>query len=246
MEQGAVRICLVGATGLIGSALIAEAIGRDDVRVIGVGRSEAVLPRGARMEMLVGEPIDWPQLIRAARADVIVCALGTTIKAAGSPEQFRAIDHDLVRFSAEAAREAGIEHMMMVSSVGADRMAKSFYLSVKGETEDALGRLGFRRLDLLRPSLLRGARRERRPLERAWQIAAPLVDLVLLSRLTRFRSIRARDVARAILSLAREQAGGRFVHEHAELRGWARSVRAADAADMHESVETTGLRLARR
>lgn len=214
MEQGAVRICLVGATGLVGSALIAEAIGREDVRVIGVGRREAVLPRGARMEMLVGEPIDWPQLIRAARANVLVCALGTTIKAAGSPEQFRAIDHDLVRFAAEAAREAGIEHMILVSSVGAGRGSKTFYLHVKGETEEALGKLGFRRLDILRPGLLRGRRGERRPLERAMQIAAPLADFALQGRLSRFRSIRARDVARAILSLAREKAAGRFVHEH--------------------------------
>lgn len=218
MEQGAVRICLVGATGLVGSALIAKALGRDDVRVIGVGRREAALPRGARMEMLVGEPIDWPQLIRASRATVLVCALGTTIKAAGSPEQFRAIDHDLVRFSAEAAREAGIDHMILVSSIGADRASKNFYLRVKGETEDALGRLGFRRLDLLRPGLLRGAREERRPLERAMQAFAPLVDLLLQGRLSRFRSIRACDIASAILSLAHAGSEGTFVHEHDALR----------------------------
>lgn len=218
MEQGAVRICLVGATGLIGSALITQAIGRDDVRVIGVGRREAALPRGARMEMLVGEPIDWPQLIRASRATVLVCALGTTIKAAGSPEQFRAIDHDLVRFSAEAARDAGIDHMILVSSVGADRASKNFYLRVKGETEEALGRLGFRRLDLLRPGLLRGARQERRPLERAMQAIAPLVDLLLQGRLSRFRSIRGPDMASAILSLAHARSEGTFVHEHDALR----------------------------
>ncbi|MFD2136248.1 hypothetical protein ACFSLT_15870 [Novosphingobium resinovorum] len=78
------RICLVGATGLVGSALMAEAVGREDVRIIGVGRREAALPPGARMEMLVGEPIDWPELIRAAQADVLVCALGTTIAAAAA------------------------------------------------------------------------------------------------------------------------------------------------------------------
>ncbi|KMS59538.1 nucleoside-diphosphate sugar epimerase [Novosphingobium barchaimii LL02] len=224
MEQGAVRICLVGATGLIGSALMAEAVGRDDVRVIGVGRREAVLPPGARMEMLVGEPIDWPQLIKAACADVLVCALGTTIKAAGSQEQFRAIDYDLVRFSAEAAREAGIEHMIVVSSVGAETGAKNFYLSVKGETEEALGKLGFRRLDMLRPGLLRGQREERRGLERAGQVLGPLADrLVLYGQWRRFRSIRARDVARAILALTREKGQGRFVQEHDALRRFART-----------------------
>lgn len=225
MAQQCKRICLVGATGLIGSALMAECVGRDDVRVIGVGRREAVLPPGARMEMLVGEPIDWPQLIKAAQADVLVCALGTTIKAAGSQEQFRAVDHDLVRFTAEAARAAGIEHMIVVSSVEADRASRSFYLSVKGETEEALGRLGFRRLDVLRPSLLRGPRTERRMLEGAWQIVAPVLDhLALHGRLRRFRSIHAKNVARAILRLAQEKAQGRFVHEYDALRRAGRGI----------------------
>lgn len=222
MQRGAVRICLVGATGLVGSALIAQAVGREDVRVIGVGRREAALPPGARMEMLVGEPIDWPPLIRAARADVMVCALGTTIAAAGSQEQFRAIDYDLVRFAAEAAREAGIGHMILVSSVGADRESKTFYLQVKGETEEALGRLGFERFDVLRPGLLRGKREERRRLERVWQSLAPVADRLLRGRFTRYRSIRADQLARAILALARERAPGRLVHEYAGLAGWAK------------------------
>lgn len=219
MAQGGIRICLVGATGLVGSALMAECVGREDVRLIGVGRREAVLPPGARMEMLIGEPIDWPVLIRAAQADVLVCALGTTIALAGSQAQFRAIDYDLVRFTAEAALAAGIDHAILVSSVEADRESRNFYLSVKGEAEEAVGRLGFRRLDVLRPGLLRGRRAVTRSLESAGQFAAPIVDhLALHGRLRRFRSIQARDVARAILGLAREDQLGHFVHEHDDMR----------------------------
>lgn len=222
MNPPRTRICLVGATGLVGSSLIAESVGRDDVRLIGISRREATLPPGARMEMLIGEPIDWPRLIAAAHADVLVCALGTTMRQAGSPELFRAVDHDLVRFCAEAAREAGIERMILVSSIGADPGSRSFYLSVKGETEAALARLGFARLDLLRPGLLRGRRRKVRPLEALAQLFAPLADrLVLHGGLRRFRSIRARTLARAILTLARERTPGRFVHEQDQLRHYA-------------------------
>ncbi|MEJ2457520.1 MAG: NAD(P)H-binding protein, partial [Novosphingobium sp.] len=205
MAPGGVRICLVGATGLVGRALMTEAVGRDDVRLIAVVRREASMPPGARMEMLVGEPIDWPQLIAAAQADVMVCALGTTIRAAGSEDAFRAVDHDLVRFCAEAARAAGIEHMIVVSSVGAARASRNFYLSVKGEMEQALSRLGFRRLDILRPGLLRGRREERRPLEAWAQVLAPLADwTVLHGKYRRYRSITARRLARAVLALTKE------------------------------------------
>ncbi len=114
-ETGQVRrLCLVGATGLVGTAVMARAVGRADARVVGVARREVPLPSGARMELLVGPDATWPDLIAAARADVLVCALGTTIRAAGSREAFRAVDHDLVIATARAARAAGFGHRVLV------------------------------------------------------------------------------------------------------------------------------------
>jgi uncharacterized protein YbjT (DUF2867 family) len=209
------RICLVGASGLVGSAVIEESIGRTDLRIIGVARREVALPKGARLEILLGDRAQWPVLIEAAHADVLVCALGTTRKTAGSDEAFRAVDHDLVLETARAARLAGIERMILVSSVGADPESGNLYLRTKGEVENALGELGFARLDILRPGLLRGKREEDRPLERAGQVVAPLADiLVFHARLRRFRSIAAVRLAQVILTLSGETVPGRFVHEH--------------------------------
>lgn len=209
------RICLVGASGLVGSAVIEESIGRTDLRIIGVARREVSLPKGARLEILLGDTAQWPVLIEAAHADVLVCALGTTRKAAGSDEAFRVVDHDLVLETARAARLAGIDRMILVSSVGADPESDNLYLRTKGEVETALGELGFARLDILRPGLLRGKREEDRPLERAGQVVAPLADiLVFHARLRRFRSIAAVRLAQVILTLSGETMPGRFVHEH--------------------------------
>lgn len=219
------RICLVGASGLIGSAVLQESVYRPDVRIVSVARREVPLPPGVRTEVLVGRVEEWPALIGAARADVLVCALGTTMKAAGSEEAFRSVDRDLVLEVARAARGAGIGHMIAVSSVGADRASRNFYLRVKGETEEALGKMGFRRLDILRPGLLRGKRRERRPLEAVGQVLAPLADLLVLhGGYRRFRSVRASAGARAIFALAGEKARGRFVHDFDGMR---RAVRRA-------------------
>lgn len=208
------RICLVGASGLVGSAVIGESLRRPDMRIVSVARHEVALPEGARTEVLIGRIEDWPALIDAAHANVLVCALGTTMKAAGSEAAFRAVDHDLVLQVARAGRAAGIDHMIALSSVGAGQTSRNFYLRTKGETEEALGKLGFRRLDILRPGLLRGKRRQTRPLEAAARILAPAADLLLLhGRNRRFRSIRASTVARTIFALVREKPQGRFVHD---------------------------------
>lgn len=208
------RTCLVGATGLVGRAVCEQAMSVPGMHVIGVGR-----PKGAAAnpcaDMLIGEPIDWPALIASTNADVLVCAVGTTIKAAGSRAQFNAIDHDLIRFVAEVALAAGIGHMILVSSLGADADSGNFYLAVKGRTEAAVARLGIARIDILRPGLLRGTRKPRRVLETLGQLAAPLIDrTVLHGPLRRYRSIHAHAVARAALGLAREDAPGFYVHEH--------------------------------
>jgi uncharacterized protein YbjT (DUF2867 family) len=212
------RICLVGATGLVGSQVIEQAVGRSDLRIVGVARREIALPPGARMEMLLAEPAGWADAIAAANAKVLVCALGTTLaKAGGDEEAFRAVDRDLVIACARAAKAANIGHMIVVSSVGASRRSRSPYLRVKAEMEEALQRLGLKRLDILRPGLLRGPRHERRLAESLAGHLSPVVDAFLHGSLRRFRSIRADVLAQAIFALAREKAGGRFIHEYDSL-----------------------------
>lgn len=209
------RICLVGATGLIGSRLIAQAVGRSDVRIIAVARREVPLPKGARMEVLVADPANWDDAIAAANAQVMVCALGTTWRNAGKNEAgFRAVDHDLVLACARAAKAAGMAHVILVSSAGADRHARSRYLRVKAETEDAVIKLHLKRLDVLRPGLLVGRRAEHRPLERFAMLATPLTDRLMLGGARKYRSVKADVLAQAIFGLARERAGGRFIHDH--------------------------------
>src|SRR5205085_9625313 len=118
----------------------------------GAGRSDA----GWREQ--VAPPAEWPRLAHRLGGDVAISALGTTWRAAGSEAAFRAVDFTMVVDFATAAREAGVPRMIAVSSVGADAGSRAFYLRVKGEMEAALSALGFDRLDIVRPGLLRGDR----------------------------------------------------------------------------------------
>ena len=81
------------------------------------------------------------------------------------------------------------------------------------------------RLDVLRPGLLRGPREEMRPAELAGRILSPVADLLLQGKYSKYRSIKAETVARAIIGLTKEKAAGRFVFEHEAI------LRAARRAD---------------
>lgn len=226
MSDGPLGITLVGATGLIGQRVMANCVGREDIRLSAIARREAALPPGIRMELFVAEPAKWGEVIEALRPTAVICALGTTWKKAGGDEDaFRAVDQRLVLGVAQAARQFGVERFVAVSSVGADPAARQLYLKVKGEVERELTKLRFSRLDILRPGLLLGPRAgDRRLGERLGQLAAPFVNPLLHGRLRQYRGIPADTVARAALALARRPARGRFYHDHDALLRAARSL----------------------
>jgi uncharacterized protein YbjT (DUF2867 family) len=225
MSDGAVL--LAGATGLVGSRVLARLLaGPDGPRVIAPVRRP--LPAAARLDTPVtgfapGDDAALEGRIAALAPglDAYVCCLGTTIRSAGSREAFVAVDRELVLRLAAIARARGAAHAVLVSSVGASAQSGNFYLRVKGEAERGLAALGFRRIDILRPGLLLGDRSEWRPGERLARTLAPAFNPLLRGRLARYRAIPADEVAAAAVALLAQDSDGVFVHEHASLHGLA-------------------------
>jgi uncharacterized protein YbjT (DUF2867 family) len=207
-------ILLVGATGVVGSLVMRE-VGR--VRGPGlVALARRAVPAPPEVRIEVADPAQWAEAVSRIAPKAVICALGTTWRAAGRDEAaFRAVDHDLVVSVAEASREAGADRFVLVSSVSADPRGSTYYLRVKGDVEMAVSAVEFDRLDILRPGLLKARREgERRVKERLAMLASPLTDRLLHGGLRRFRSIDARVVAAAAVHLVGETEPGRYVHEY--------------------------------
>ena len=200
------RIMLAGGTGVVGKELLRQSRARGDY-LIAVGRR----PTGLADEELV---IDFNALPQLPRADIAICALGTTIKNAGSRDAFRAVDHGAVLAYAKSALEAGIEHFMVVTAVGADPTSSVFYSRVKGEIQQDLCDLGFSRLDVLQPGLLRGERQEKRPVESMMKTLAPIADRLMAGSWRRYRSIHPAAVAECLLTLTSATEAGVFIHQY--------------------------------
>lgn len=211
-------VMIVGATGLIGRAVI-ERFGGTPVTVLARRDVEGLAPYH---KQLIIPSERWAEAVAAEKPAVLICCLGTTIRQAGSQAAFRAVDHDLVLAAASAAKRAGTPHMILVSSVGAAAKSGNFYLRTKGQTEDDLRALGFDRLDLIRPGLLRGDRPGPQRLgEGIATIAAPLTDALLHGSFRRYRSISGDTVAAAIVALAGRGGSGVHIHENDAIRALA-------------------------
>ena len=202
-------LLLAGGTGLIGQAFL-KCAQSTKLQVTAVGRR----PTGLATEDIVADFADLPAM---PSVRVAVCTLGTTIRAAGSREAFRAIDFDAVIAFATAAKEAGVEHFLTVTAVGANANSSVFYSRVKGEVERELSSMHFQRLDIVQPGLLLGNRTESRPVETLLKWMAPGTDLLMQGPWRRYRSIAAHTVAESLLVLTTHSAPGLYIHQHEDI-----------------------------
>ena len=201
------RMLLAGATGLVGQATLARALASPRVAAV-VAPTRSALPAHPK---LLNPVVDFDALPADAdwwQVDAVACALGTTIRDAGSQAAFHRVDHDYPLAIARLAHAHGARSFALVSALGADPDSRVFYSRTKGEVEQALGAIGFDSLTLLRPGLLGGDRTQHRAGERwAQRILSALGSVVP----RRYRVVPPERVAAALLDAALDARPGRHV-----------------------------------
>ena len=142
------------------------------------------------------------------RVDLVFSALGTTIRKAGSQEEFRRVDFEIPYAIAALARAQGAGRFLLVSSIGADARSRIFYSRVKGELEDAVLKLGYPAVTIARPSVLIGPRKELRVGELLMKRAGFLLPAV-------WKPVEAGQVASALVRVgSRRDPGSSDPRQH--------------------------------
>ena len=195
---------IIGSTGLVGSKLLNLAAADSSFeKIYSISRT--------RPENLPGKvefiDFNYGNYRVPARVDFAFCCLGTTMKKAGSKEAFLKVDLEMVGDFAQKCKTAGIERMAVVSSIGANAKSSNFYLQTKGRMEEQMKKYGFKRLVIVRPSLLLGERNEKRTGEDFGKIFNSLLGFLMVGPMRKYRGIDAEKVARAMINLIGEGKG---------------------------------------
>lgn len=209
-------IMLLGATGLVGSHAL-DLLVRDDRFdriVVPSRRALAGEVDSPKIDLRIVD-FDRPETFGSLQGvDAVICALGTTIKKAGSKEGFRKVDFGYCAAAARLARESGASKFIVVTSMGSEARSFLFYSRVKGELEDALKAMAFPYLGIFRPSFLAGERTEHRPGE------ALGIRLGFLMP-KKYKPIHARVVAAAMIDAAASDRSGIEIVESDRLQDFA-------------------------
>jgi uncharacterized protein YbjT (DUF2867 family) len=204
---------VAGATGLVGQALVRQLAADRTWREVRALVRHALPPELAG-PTVVPVQVDYTRLEPPplwTAVDQVFCALGTTMRQAGSAAAFRQVDFEYPVALARAARTRGARHFLLVSALGAAPASRVLYNRVKGEVEAAITALGFRSVTIARPSLLLGQRTEPRLAEQLGKVLGVLAP-------PRWRPVPAARVARALVDAAKRDMPGIHILENQDLR----------------------------
>ena len=205
--MGSGRIAVVGANSAVGTALLAQvAAGGALDAVAAVRRPEVVggLPQSPRIS---------PRVVDYRRTDDLTDAFagtGAVVHLAGILFESRTSDYrsgnvEVTRAVVEAARAAGVGHIVFVSSLGADPRSRNGYFRSKGEAERLVAESGLDATIIRTPLLLGSGTAGGRALVAA---ASGPAARVLGGGAHRLRPLDVDDLCRAVLGCCERPAAG--------------------------------------
>ena len=206
------NVAVTGANSAVGRALLTRLVGQDDIRVVAGARHQtalAGLPRAPHITPTVIS-YDRPDSLTAALTDI-----GCVVHLAGLLVESRTSDYQTAnvgttRALVEAATAVGVDHVVFISSLGADPNSANRYFRSKGEAERVVADSGIDATIIRTPLLLGRDTAGGRALVR---VASQKAARVLGGGSHVLRPLDGDDLCRAIIGCCRRPATGVTVHD---------------------------------
>lgn len=204
---------IIGASGLVGNEVLKLLLTDDHFDKVKIFVRKPLSINHPKLEQHV---IDFDLIFKSTdlvKGDILFCCLGTTIKTAGSKEEFKKVDYAYPLAFAKIAKQNGVKKFLLISSIGANNTSSNFYLKVKGDIEKELEKLKYESLIIVRPSMLLGDRKEFRLGESIGKIVMKLISILFIGKFNKYKAIEASTVARAMIELSKSNLEGVSVVE---------------------------------
>ena len=196
------KAIVIGATGLVGNQVLKQLLQDNDYSEVKIFVRRST---GISHDKLIECIIDFNQLSDVKdqiTGDVLFSCLGTTLKQAGSKAAQYTVDYTYQYEFAKLAQANGVKDYLLVSSTSASPQSKFFYSRIKGELEEAVKALDFKRVIILQPSVLTGDRESKRMGEGIGAIIANGLGRIFPA-LKKYRSISGGMVAKALIHFSK-------------------------------------------
>ncbi len=145
---------VLGATGATGKEIINLLLNDDAYSKVSIFVRRK--PNIEHNKLMVYE-VDFSKLSNyqdLINGDVLFSALGTTRKEAGGLKQQYLVDYTYQYEFAKMASDNGVNNYSLVSSTGANEKSFFFYPKIKGNLEESVKKLKFKKIQIFQPPML--------------------------------------------------------------------------------------------
>ena len=208
---------LIGSTGLIGKQLLLNLLESSHYEKVIIFVRKKLELSHIKLEQIIVDFEKIEEIKNLIKGDDFFCTIGTTIKTAGSKEAFKKVDFEYPKQFAQFAQENKVSQFLVISSLGANEKSTNFYLKVKGELETFLKSSNFKSVSVLQPSLLLGNRKEFRFGEKIGELFGKLFPFIFIGNLKKYKPIKAKTVADAIIKIALQNNSGFGIYQSDEI-----------------------------
>ncbi len=193
-------IAVVGATGFIGRSIL-EQLQEKDEPVRGLYRKDSkieALKQYKNLELVEGDVLDRASLKRLMQgADKLIIASAVTANKKNKDNLYERVHVDGTKNIIEAAQEAGIKRIVLLSGLGTKPDKPGTYMQTRWEMEEIV-RGGGIDWTVVQPSILFGQGAEFFEAQAKIIKLAPFAPVIGNGK-TRFQPIYVKDVARCII-----------------------------------------------
>lgn len=193
---------LLGASGAVGKELLELLVNDeryDTIKLFSRCKSDIT---HSKIEDHVVDMFELDKYRDDFTADEVFCCIGTTKAKTPDRETYHKIDYGVPNEAAMLAKANGINTFIVISAIGANANSSIFYNRTKGQMQDAVLKQNITNTHILQPSLIVADRKETRIMEKAAQGFMWLINPLLFGSAAKYRSIKAKTIAKAMLWLA--------------------------------------------
>lgn len=192
---------ILGATGLTGKLLLNRLLADESYETVKVFSRRVLGLEHPKLDVYVGDLLKLEHFQSDFTGDELFCCIGTTAKKTKDKAIYKKIDYGIPVAAAKLCKKNGVESFTVVSALGADASSRIFYNRIKGEMEQEVLNLKIRDTYILRPSLIKGLRIEKRLGEAIASCFMNLIQVFLVGRYRKYRAIEAETIASAMHQL---------------------------------------------
>lgn len=208
------KVAIIGGTGFIGNFILEQFTEASNI----VAFTRKPLENcPANVENVLVDFTNWDLIKDKLKGvEAVFSCMGTTFKQVkGDLKLYHWVDVEIPLHFAKVAKEVGVKHFLLVSSVGTSPNAKGYYLKMKWELEVAISKLDFDSFSIFRPSLLMGNRKEFRLMERIFQGLMGALAFLIPGA---YKPILGKEVARAMILQSLKQGIGQQILAYKEIK----------------------------